>query len=71
MQDDWFPPGGERFSFFPSKPGEKVRVTDCPFERLEGHVETIDAVHGKGAVTVASFGCDVPTEVESWQIERL
>lgn len=51
--------------------GDKVKVTNGPFENFEGEVDDILADQGKVRITTMIFGRPTPLELEYWQIERL
>ena len=53
------------------KKGDRVKVTEGPFENFEGTVEEIDAQKGKVRVIVTIFGRATPIEIEYWQVEQL
>jgi transcriptional antiterminator NusG len=51
--------------------GDKVKVTNGPFENFEGEVDEILADQGKVRIITAIFGRPTPLELEYWQIEKL
>jgi transcriptional antiterminator NusG len=51
--------------------GDKVKVTNGPFENFEGEVDEILGDQGKVRIITAIFGRPTPLELEYWQIERL
>ncbi len=53
------------------KPGDRVRVTEGPFENFEGTVEEVNPQKGTVRVIVAIFGRPTPIEIEYWQIEQV
>ena len=53
------------------KPGDKVKVTEGPFENFEGTVDEINTQKGTVRVIVAIFGRPTPIEIEYWQVEQL
>ncbi len=53
------------------KKGDKVKVTEGPFENFEGAVEEIDQQKGMVKVVVTIFSRPTPIEIEYWKIERL
>jgi transcriptional antiterminator NusG len=55
----------------PFKPGDRVKVTEGPFESFEGSVDEINAQKGTVRVIVSIFGRPTPIEIEYWQIEQL
>jgi transcriptional antiterminator NusG len=53
------------------KKGDKVKVTEGPFENFEGVVDEIDAQKGTVRVIVTIFGRATPIEIEYWKIESV
>jgi transcription termination/antitermination protein NusG len=53
------------------KKGDKVKVTEGPFENFEGSVDEINAQKGTVRVIVTIFGRPTPIEIEYWQVEAL
>jgi transcription termination/antitermination protein NusG len=53
------------------KKGDKVKVTEGPFENFEGSVDEINTQKGTVRVIVAIFGRPTPIEIEYWQLEQL
>ncbi|MFW6410189.1 MAG: transcription termination/antitermination protein NusG [Halanaerobiales bacterium] len=51
--------------------GDKVQVTDGPFEEFIGIVKEIHPQQGKAKVTVSMFGRETPIELEFSQIEKV
>ena len=51
--------------------GDKVKVTNGPFENFEGEVEEILGDQGKVRIITTIFGRPTPLELEYWQIEKL
>lgn len=53
------------------KKGDKVKVTEGPFENFEGVVDEINTQKGTVRVIVTIFGRPTPIEIEYWQVELL
>lgn len=53
------------------KQGDKVKVTDGPFQNFEGEVDAILSEQGKVRIITPIFGRPVPLELEYWQIEKV
>ena len=53
------------------KKGDKVKVTNGPFENFEGEVDEILGDQGKVRIITTIFGRPTPLELEYWQIEKL
>jgi len=53
------------------KAGDRVKVTEGPFENFEGVVDEINSQRGTVRVIVTIFGRATPIEIEYWQVELL
>lgn len=53
------------------KKGDKVKVTEGPFENFEGTVDEINTQKGTVKVIVMIFGRPTPIEIEYWQVELI
>jgi len=51
------------------KKGDRVKVTEGPFENFEGVVDEINTQKGTVRVIVTIFGRATPIEIEYWQVE--
>ncbi|MGF1632341.1 MAG: transcription termination/antitermination protein NusG [Phycisphaerae bacterium] len=53
------------------KKGDRIKVTDGPFESFEGEVEEIMPEKGQVKIITTIFGRPTPLDLEYWQIEKL
>lgn len=53
------------------KKGDKIKVTNGPFENFEGEVDEIFPDQGKVRIITTIFGRPTPLELEYWQIEKV
>ena len=53
------------------RPGQKVRITDGPFEDFVGAVDQIYPEKGKVRILVSFFGRETPVELDFLQVEKL
>jgi transcriptional antiterminator NusG len=65
------PEGAPTLANLAFKPGDKVKVTEGPFENFEGVVDEINTQKGTVRVIVTIFGRATPIEIEYWQVEQI
>lgn len=53
------------------RPGQKVRISDGPFEDFVGSVDTIYPDKGKVRILVSFFGRETPVELDFLQVEKI
>jgi len=53
------------------RPGQKVRISDGPFEDFVGAVEAIYPDKGKVRILVSFFGRETPVELDFLQVEKI
>ncbi len=53
------------------KKGDRVKITEGPFENFEGAVDEINSQKGMVKVIVMIFGRATPIEIEYWQVEQI
>jgi transcriptional antiterminator NusG len=51
--------------------GQKVKVTQGPFDGFVGAIESVDILNSKCRVVVSMFGRDTPVDLELYQIEKI
>ena len=62
--------GGTPRSLIAFEIGEKVNVTDGPFEGFAGTVEEVDDINSRLKLTVSIFGRATPVELEFTQVQK-
>jgi len=65
------PEGAPTLANLAFKPGDRVKVTEGPFENFEGVVDEINTQKGTVRVIVTIFGRATPIEIEYWQVEQI
>lgn len=53
------------------KKGDRIKITEGPFEGYEGEVDDVDQKHGMVTVVVTIFGRSTQLDVEQWQLEKV
>lgn len=53
------------------KKGDRVKMTEGPFENFEGIVDEINSEKGMVRVIVTIFGRATPIEIEYWKLEQI
>ena len=53
------------------KKGDKVKVTEGPFENFEGTVDEINTEKGTVRVILTIFGRPTPVDIEYWRLEQV
>jgi transcriptional antiterminator NusG len=51
------------------RPGDRVKIKDGTFVKLEGEVKEANVVRGTVRVELTIYGRPVPVELEFWQVE--
>ncbi len=53
------------------KKGDRVRITEGPFEGFDGSVEGVDEAKGLLHISVTIFGRATAVEIDHWQVESV
>jgi len=60
MDNDWTP-----------QPGDKVAITNGPFEDFEGIIENVNEETGKVMVRVSFYGRETPVALDKQQVRKV